>query len=111
MPPRVPKGKEGCVMTDKTTIEINVDTFSDRDSYFVGTEVEARSVNIYGPFTDPQTAQKLKADRRTFTHSASILVARKVIATQRLEHLQGEPLWGSRFRGSCREIITLRRLA
>ena len=50
-------------MTDKTTIEINVDTFTDRDSYFVRTEVEARSVSIYGPFPDPQTAQKLKADQ------------------------------------------------
>jgi len=58
-----PKGKEGCGMTDKTTIEINVDTFTDRDSYFVRTEVEARSVSIYGPFHDPQTAQKLKADQ------------------------------------------------
>jgi hypothetical protein len=58
-----PKGKEGCGMTDKTTIEINVDTFTDRDSYFVRTEVEARSVSIYGPFPDPQTAQKLKADQ------------------------------------------------
>ena len=50
-------------MTDKTTIEINVDTFSDGDSYFVRTEIEARSVNIYGPFPDLQTAQKLKADQ------------------------------------------------
>ena len=50
-------------MTEKTAIEINVDTFSDRDSYFVRTEVEVRSVNIYGPFPDPQTAQKLKADQ------------------------------------------------
>jgi hypothetical protein len=31
-------------MTDKTTIEISVDTFTDRDSYFVRTEVEARTV-------------------------------------------------------------------
>jgi hypothetical protein len=64
MSPRGPqKGKEGSGMTDKTTIEINVDTFTDRDSYFVRTEVEARSVSIYGPFPDPQTAQKLKADQ------------------------------------------------
>ena len=49
-------------MTDKTMIEINVDTFSDGDGYFVRTEIEARSVNIYGPLPDLQTAQKLKAD-------------------------------------------------
>ena len=50
-------------MTDKTMIEINVDTFSDGDGYFVRTEIEARSVNIYGPLPDLQTAQKLKADQ------------------------------------------------
>ena len=50
-------------MTDKTMIEINVDTLSEGDGYFVRTEVEARSVNIYGPFSDLQTAQKLKADQ------------------------------------------------
>lgn len=50
-------------MTDKTTIEINVDTFSDGGGYFVRTEIEARSVNIHGPFSDPQTAQKIKADQ------------------------------------------------
>jgi hypothetical protein len=50
-------------MTDKTTIEINVDTFSDGDAYFVRTEIDARSVSIHGPFPDPQTAQKLNADQ------------------------------------------------
>jgi len=40
-----PKGKEGCGMTDKTTIEINVDTFTDRDSYFVRTEVEKHALS------------------------------------------------------------------
>ena len=50
-------------MTDKTTIEINVDTFSDGDGYFVRTEIETRSVSIYGPFPDLQTAQELKADQ------------------------------------------------
>jgi hypothetical protein len=49
-------------MTDKTMIEINVDTFNDGDGYFVRTEIEARSVNIYGPLPDLQTAQKLKSD-------------------------------------------------
>ena len=48
-------------MTDKTTIEINVDTFSDGDGYFVRTEIEARSVSISGPFPDLQAAQALKA--------------------------------------------------
>ena len=50
-------------MTDKTTIQTNVDTFNDGGSYFVRTEIEARSVNIHGPFPDLQTAQKLQADQ------------------------------------------------
>ena len=50
-------------MTDKTTIEINVDTFSDADGFFVRTEIEARSVNvnISGPFPNLEGAQGLKA--------------------------------------------------
>ena len=50
-------------MTDTTTIDINVDTFSDTGGYFVRTEIEARSVNIHGPFSDAQAAQKAKADQ------------------------------------------------
>ena len=50
-------------MTDKTTIEINVDTFSDGDGYFVRTEIEARSVSISGPFPDLAAAQGHKAHR------------------------------------------------
>ena len=46
-------------MTDKTTIEINVDTFSDADGFFVRTEIEARSVNISGPFPNLEAAQGL----------------------------------------------------
>lgn len=49
-------------MADKTTVTTNVDTFNDGGSYFVRAEIEARSVNIHGPFPDPQTAQKLQAD-------------------------------------------------
>jgi hypothetical protein len=48
-------------MNDNTTIEINADTFCDGNSYFVRTEIAARSVNVHGPFPDHQTAQKLKA--------------------------------------------------
>jgi hypothetical protein len=48
-------------MTDKTTVQTNVDTFNDGGSYFVRTEIEARSVNIHGPFPDLQSAQKLQA--------------------------------------------------
>ena len=48
-------------MTDKTTIEINVDTFSEGESYFVRTEIEARSVNISGPLPNLEAAQGLKA--------------------------------------------------
>ena len=36
-------------MTDKTTIQTNVDTFNDGGGYFVRAEIEARSVNIHGP--------------------------------------------------------------
>jgi len=50
-------------MTDTTTIEISVDTFSDAGGYFVRTEIEARSVNIHGPFPDALAAQKAKADQ------------------------------------------------
>jgi hypothetical protein len=50
-------------MTDNTAIQINVDTFSDSGSHFVRTEIEVRSVTIHGPFSDPQIAQKLKADQ------------------------------------------------
>lgn len=50
-------------MSDKTTVQTNVDTFNDGGSYFVRTEIEARSVNIHGPFPDLPTAQKLQADQ------------------------------------------------
>jgi hypothetical protein len=50
-------------MTDKTAIEINVDTFSEGNGYFVRTETNARWVGIRGPFPDQQTAQKMKADQ------------------------------------------------
>jgi hypothetical protein len=50
-------------MTDKTTIEMNVDTFGDGAGYFVRTEIETRSVSISGPFPDLQSAQALKAHR------------------------------------------------
>jgi hypothetical protein len=60
---RLPNDKEGCGMTDKTAIEMNVDTFSDGEGYFVRTEIEARSVSISGPFPDLQAAQALKAHR------------------------------------------------
>ena len=50
-------------MTENTAVQINVDTFSDGHGYFVRTEIEARSVTIHGPFSDQQTAQKLKAEQ------------------------------------------------
>jgi len=39
-------------MTDSAKIDINVDTFNEGGSYFVRTEIEARSVAIRGPFPD-----------------------------------------------------------
>ena len=50
-------------MTENTAVQINVDTFGDGAGYFVRTEIEARSVTIHGPFSDQQTAQKLKAEQ------------------------------------------------
>lgn len=58
-------------MSDKTTVATNVDTFNDGGSYFVRMEVEARSVNILGPFPDLQTAQKLQADQLAHLKQAS----------------------------------------
>jgi hypothetical protein len=50
-------------MNENTTVQINVDTFSDGHGYFIRTEIEARSVTIHGPFSDQQAAQKLKAEQ------------------------------------------------
>jgi hypothetical protein len=50
-------------MTDKTTIEINADTFSEGTGYFVRTEANARWVGVRGPFADLQTAQKMKSQQ------------------------------------------------
>lgn len=58
-------------MTDKTTVQANVDTFNDGGSYFVRTEIEARSVNIHGPFPDLQSAQKLQAHQSAHLKEAS----------------------------------------
>jgi hypothetical protein len=58
-------------MTDKTTIQTNVDTFNDGGSYFVRAEIEARSVNIHGPYPDLQTAQKLQADQAAYLKQTS----------------------------------------
>ena len=58
-------------MSDRTMIEINVDTFTDGDGYFVRTEIDARSVSIHGPFPDLQSAQKLKAEHLASRESLS----------------------------------------
>lgn len=50
-------------MSENTAAQINVDTFSDGNGHFVRTEIEARSITIHGPFPDPQSAQKLKAEQ------------------------------------------------
>jgi hypothetical protein len=46
----MPGGEKGCDMTDQTMIQINVDTFSDGDGYFVRAEIDAHSVNVTGRF-------------------------------------------------------------
>lgn len=66
-------------MTDQMTIDMNVDTFSDGDGYFVRTEIDARSVNIQGPFPDLQSAQELKANQ---------LAIRQKVAEALKEHIQ-----------------------
>lgn len=58
-------------MADTTRVDANVDTFNDGGSFFVRTEIEARSVTINGPFPDLQTAQKLQADQVAFVKQAS----------------------------------------
>jgi hypothetical protein len=59
-------------MSDKTTVATNVDTFNDGGSYFVRTEVEARSVNIHGPFPDLSSAQKRQADLTAHLKQTSV---------------------------------------
>jgi hypothetical protein len=66
---------EDADMTDNTAIQINVDTFSDSGGHFVRTEIEVRSVTIHGPFPDPQTAQKLKADQLAHRAKAAEAIA------------------------------------
>jgi hypothetical protein len=58
-------------MADATSIEINVDTFSEGGSYFVRTEANARWVGVRGPFADLQTAQASKADQLAASRQTS----------------------------------------
>jgi hypothetical protein len=69
----------GCDMADHTTIQINVDTFSEGDGFFVRTEIDARSVSIRGPFPDLQSAQRLKAEQ---------LASRDKVSEALKEHLR-----------------------
>ena len=46
-------------------------TFNGGGSYFVRAEIEARSVNIHGPYPDLQTAQKLQADQTALLKQTS----------------------------------------
>ena len=50
-------------MADQASVQINVDTFSDGEGYFVRTEIDTHSVRICGPFPDLASAQKLKTDQ------------------------------------------------
>lgn len=58
-------------MADTARVNSNVDTFNDGGSFFVRTEIEARSVTIDGPFPDLETAQKLQADQIAYVKQAS----------------------------------------
>jgi hypothetical protein len=58
-------------MSDNTTIEIYVDTFSESGGYFVRTEATTRGVGVRGPFADLQSAQQQKADQIAASKQAS----------------------------------------
>jgi hypothetical protein len=58
-------------MADTARVNSNVDTFNDGGSFFVRTEIEARSVTIDGPFPDLQTAQKLQTAQIAYMKQAS----------------------------------------
>jgi hypothetical protein len=66
-------------MADQTTIQINVDTFSEGDAFFVRTEIDARAVSIRGPFPDQQSAQRHKAEQ---------LASREKVSEALKEHLR-----------------------
>jgi hypothetical protein len=72
-------------MSDNTTVETNVDTFNDGGSFFVRTEIEARSVKIHGPLPDLQSAQKLQAQQIAYLKRAS-----EVLKTQLNRAAAGE---------------------
>jgi len=55
---------------NKTTVSTNVDTFNEGGSYFVRTEIEARSVSIHGPFPDLDTAKRLQASQTAYAKTA-----------------------------------------
>jgi len=78
-PPVISRRIRGCDMADQTTIQINVDTFSEGDGFFVRTEIDARSVSIQGPFPDLQSAQRLKAEQ---------LASRDKVSEALKEHLR-----------------------
>lgn len=65
-------------MSDNIAVHINVDTFSDGGSYFVRSEIEARSVTIHGPFSDPEAAQKFKADQVSQRSDATETIKRNL---------------------------------
>ena len=65
-------------MPDNTTIEINVDTFSEGDGYFVRTEASTRWVGVRGPFADLQTAQRQKADQLASSKQASAVLEQEL---------------------------------
>ncbi len=58
-------------MTDTARVNTNVDTFNEGGSYFVRTEIEARSVTINGPFPDLETAHKLQTAQIAHMRQAS----------------------------------------
>jgi hypothetical protein len=66
-------------MTDAAKIDINVDTFSEGGSYFVRTEIEARSVAIRGPFSDLQTAQAQKAGQLASSKETSAALQEQLL--------------------------------
>jgi hypothetical protein len=65
-------------MSENTAVQVNVDTFSDGDGYFVRTEIEARCVTIHGPFADSNAAQSLKAEQLSYRGKAIDTIRKKL---------------------------------
>jgi hypothetical protein len=65
-------------MSERTVVEMHVDTFSEGDGFYVRTEIEARSVRISGPFPDLQSAQKAKSAQLAKREEVSVALRERL---------------------------------